>query len=120
MHLSAEQIKQLRSLLEEEMSDIRHRLDETDSYGTHESMTDMTGELSLYDNHPADIGSEVFERGKDLALRDADSLRMNQIDEALERMEDDSYGTCLHCGRDIPFERLEANPAAKHCVHCQE
>jgi YteA family regulatory protein len=120
MNLSAEQIRQLRSQLEEEMSDIRHRLDENDAYGLYNSLEESTSELSHYDNHPADIGSEVFERAKDLSLRDADSLRLEEIDDALERMEDGMYGTCAQCGADIPFPRLQANPAAKHCVNCQE
>ncbi|HHY59635.1 MAG TPA: conjugal transfer protein TraR, partial [Clostridia bacterium] len=38
--------------------------------GLHQSMRDSTGELSFYDNHPADMGNELFERGKDVALRD--------------------------------------------------
>lgn len=120
MNLTNDQIRQLRSQLEEEMSDIRTRLDDHDTYQLQESLMDSTGELSHYDNHPADLGSEVFERGKDLALRDADSLRINEIDDALERMEDGSYGTCAHCGTVIPYARLEANAAAKHCINCQE
>ncbi|ASS75830.1 hypothetical protein CIG75_13070 [Tumebacillus algifaecis] len=120
MNLTTEQLRQLRSKLEDEMSDILQRLDEDDAYQMRNSLMDTTGELSLYDNHPADIGSEVFERGKDLALRDADSLRIEEIDEALESMEDDTYGICAQCGRNIPFVRLEANPAAKQCVDCQE
>ncbi|MGZ4111850.1 MAG: TraR/DksA C4-type zinc finger protein [Tumebacillaceae bacterium] len=120
MNLTNEQLNNLRSELEEEMTDLRDRLDVTDGYGMNDSLETTTGELSHYDNHPADLGSEVFERGKDLALRDRDSLRLNAIDEALERLEDGTYGTCQHCNGGIPYERLEANPAAKFCVSCQE
>jgi YteA family regulatory protein len=118
--LTNEQLKYLRSQLEEEMGDIRDRLDANDAYGLDDSLETQTGELSHYDNHPGDIGSEVFERGKDLALRDADSLRLGMIDEALERMEDGSYGACINCSQEIPYERLEANPAARFCIDCQE
>ncbi|HEU4963737.1 MAG TPA: TraR/DksA C4-type zinc finger protein [Bacilli bacterium] len=120
MHLTTEQTKQLRSQMEEELSVIHDRLGHTDSYGMKESLFESMGELSHYDNHPADLGTEMFERGKDLALRDADSLRLNALDEALERMEEGTYGHCEHCGQPIAFARLEANPAAKFCVHCQE
>lgn len=120
MSLTNAQLNELRSLLEDEMSDIRDRLDYNDSYQLQTSFQDSIEELSLRDNHPGDIGSEVFERGKDLALRDADSIRLAEIDAALERMEDNVYGVCAHCSVEIPFERLQANPAAQFCVPCRE
>ncbi|WP_018132788.1 TraR/DksA C4-type zinc finger protein [Effusibacillus pohliae] len=120
MTLTNEQLRELRMRLEEEMADLRDSLDHNDRYGIPNSMADQLGELSMYDNHPADIGDELFERGKDLALRDAASLRLALIDEALERMEDGTYGICAHCGQAIPFERLQAEPAAEFCVQCQE
>ncbi len=120
MSLTAGQIKRLRHQLEGEITDIRHRLDENDSYGLQQSLEESISELSHYDNHPADIGSEVFERSKDLSLRDADSLRLQEIDDALERMEDGEFGTCAQCGTGIPYLRLEANPAARHCIECQK
>ncbi|BCJ86050.1 TraR/DksA C4-type zinc finger protein [Effusibacillus dendaii] len=120
MALNSEQLRELRRSLEQEMNDIRDRLDANERYGIPDSMPDHSGELSMYDNHPADIGDELFERGKDLALRDADSLRLVEIDEALERMEDGTYGICTHCGQEIPYERLEAQPAAEFCITCQE
>ncbi|MFC4769534.1 TraR/DksA C4-type zinc finger protein [Effusibacillus consociatus] len=120
MSLTSEQLRELRIRLEEEMTDIRNSLDANDRYGIPDSMADQLGELSMYDNHPADIGDELYERGKDLALRDAASIRLIEIDEALERMEDGTYGTCTHCGQAIPFERLQAQPAAEFCIDCQE
>lgn len=120
MALKENQRKHLRSLLEQEMSEIRDRLDHTDGYGLHDSMETTTGELSHYDNHPGDLGDELFERGKDLALREHDSIRLTEIDEALERLEDGTYGVCQHCGVQIPYARLEVEPAAKYCVDCRE
>lgn len=120
MRLTNEQLRELRTQLEEEMSDIRNTIDANDRYGMSDSMPDQLGELSMYDNHPADIGDELYERGKDLALRDAASIRLSRIDEALERMEDGTYGICAHCGRDIPYQRLQAEPAAEFCIACQE
>lgn len=121
MSLTSEQLIELRRRLEEEMADIRNTLDDNDQYGLNDSFRDyLGGELSMYDNHPADIGDELFERGKDLALRDAASLRLAKIDEALERIEDNTYGICAHCGSKIPYERLQAQPAAEFCITCQE
>src|SRR5690554_1120416 len=89
-------------------------------FGFEESLTGSTQELSAYDNHPADLGSETFERGKDLGLQDARRLLRGKIDEALERIDRGDYGSCMICGQEIPRERLEALPYAVNCLHCQE
>lgn len=75
--------------------------------------------MSLYDNHPADAGSETFEREKDLGLYLGYRRRLQQIDEALGRMEQGSYGTCRGCGRPIPPARLAAVPDATLCHACK-
>lgn len=77
------------------------------------------GELSSYDNHPADLASETFERGKDLALRDHTALQIRQIDEALRRIDAGTYGLCVRCGGQIPEERLEAIPETPYCLQCR-
>lgn len=76
------------------------------------------GELSAYDNHPADLGSEVFERSKDAAVRDSLRLRLSEIDEALERLQDGTYGICERCAKPIEPERLSIIPETKLCSAC--
>src|SRR5690554_4477270 len=88
--------------------------------GFEESLTGSTQELSAYDNHPADLGSETYERGKDLGLQDAKRLMRGKIDEALERIDRGDYGRCMLCGREIPLTRLEALPYAANCLYCQD
>lgn len=83
---------------------------------THESM----GELSNYDNHPADHGTELFERGKDLALNGHAEKELEDINKALHAISDGTYGICKECGRDIAFERLEALPTADTCIEHAE
>ncbi len=81
---------------------------------------DTVTDLSLADNHPADLGTENFERGKDLALREQQLTHLRRIEEALNRIENGRYGICLRCGREIPPERLNVSPEAPLCVDCQE
>lgn len=76
-------------------------------------------ELSVIDQHPADAGSEVFERQKDIAIVEGLQSELEDIDAALDRIADGSYGTCETCGKAIPKERLEALPAARFCVEDQ-
>lgn len=85
-----------------------------------QALRESTGELSAYDNHPADLGSETFERGKDLSRRRDLQRALADVDGALARLEDGTYGYCQRCGRPIPRERLEALPATPYCVACAE
>ena len=76
------------------------------------SLRDMVGELSLADNHPADLASENFERSKEISLQEQSYNRLRQVEEALKRIEEGTYGICRRCGADIGRERLEALPEA--------
>lgn len=78
----------------------------------HESM----GELSSIDNHPADEGTALYEREKDIALNDHIEKGLNDINYALEAIQNGTYGICEKCGKEIPIERLKALPTATYCV----
>lgn len=83
------------------------------------ALEDSVSELSLYDNHPADIASETFERSKDFALEDEARLRLHAVDDALARIANGTYGICDSCGREIPYQRLEAIPSTTMCLQCK-
>ncbi|HYE98383.1 MAG TPA: TraR/DksA family transcriptional regulator [Planctomycetota bacterium] len=77
------------------------------------------GELSTTPLHLADLGTETFEQDRDLGLAERESQELSQIDEALDRIEDGSYGQCESCERPINRDRLEALPFARRCLPCQ-
>ena len=81
-------------------------------------MRESLGELSLIDNHPADIATEVYERSRDVAQHDRLIHRVEAIDVALARFDQGEYGVCEHCGQKIPFERLEVLPYTTVCKEC--
>lgn len=82
--------------------------------------SDEYGELSDYDNHPADAASETFEREKDLAIDENTDDIVESIDRALEKIETGTYGICDRCGNEISKARLEALPYAAFCIECQD
>lgn len=84
------------------------------------SEKDAVGELSSYDNHPADMGTEQFERNKDFALKNHAEKELENINEALHALDEGTYGICSVCGEDIPFERLAAVPETDRCVEHAE
>ena len=77
-------------------------------------------ELSLYDNHPADLGDVTFERGKDLGLVLFVEDRLAMIEDALQAIAEGRYGTCEICGGKISGERLEALPYTTLCQDCKK
>ncbi|OUM95914.1 MAG: molecular chaperone DnaK [Thermobacillus sp. ZCTH02-B1] len=109
-------VAEMRRRLEAEAAELERRLKESESRGLEAEARSGTGELSVLDNHPADIASETFERGKDLALLEGDELKLRRIREALQAMDEGVYGVCRTCGEPIPRERLEAVPETLYCV----
>lgn len=85
-------------------------------YGLENAQRQTTGELSNYDNHPGDLGTETYERAKDLALNEHLEKELEHINRALHAIEEGSYGICVECGEDIPYERLEAVPTTDRCI----
>ncbi|WP_217587337.1 TraR/DksA C4-type zinc finger protein [Lentibacillus saliphilus] len=113
--LTHEQLAECKSLLQERQARLIQQVE--DHFGkTYEFIKESTGELSNYDNHPADHGTELFERGKDVALNEHAEAELEDINKALHAIADGAYGICVDCGRDIPFERLQAVPTADKCI----
>lgn len=100
--------------------DLTERIDRLLLQGGAESETEAVGELSSYDNHPADLGTETFEREKDFGLLGNLRLLQGRVREALDRVDRGAYGHCLRCGQPIAPERLEAVPWSEYCLDCQE
>jgi DnaK suppressor protein len=78
-----------------------------------------TGELSAVDQHPADAGTETFERDKGMSILYNVEAELSDVDRALRRISEGTYGRCEACGRPIGAARMEARPAARFCIEDQ-
>jgi DnaK suppressor protein len=67
----------------------------------------------------AAAASQVFDQQRDLALRERAIQQLAQVEAAIARLDDGSFGRCTRCGRDIAPARLDALPWAAHCIDCQ-
>ncbi len=76
------------------------------------------GDLSTMPIHMADLGSDNFEQEFTLSLMETEEDTLNAIENALERIEEGSYGICEDCGAKIPKARLNALPYSTLCVKC--
>ena len=78
------------------------------------------GEASAFGMHQADAGSDAYDRDFALSLLSQEQDALNEINEALTRIENGTYGICEMSGRRIPEVRLEALPFTRFTVECQE
>lgn len=115
--LSKTQLHEFQKILENEKKYLENRLEQNEHLGLrnghyHES----AGELSSYDNHPGDEGTDLYEREKDIALNEHYEIELLNINHALEAIEKGTYGKCEVCSKEIPLERLEVIPTTTFCI----
>ena len=84
-------------------------------------MEDELGELAGRgaDNHLGDMATVTFDRELDEGLEEGAMQTLAQIDRALARLDDGTYGVCERCGKKIAVARLEALPFAALCIECK-
>jgi len=83
------------------------------------TLVEDSGEETAYDNHLADTATETYDRELDYTLEENSEHVLAEIDAALKRIEEGTYGTCTNCDRPIAVERLEALPWATLCIDCR-
>jgi DnaK suppressor protein len=83
-----------------------------------ETLEDMTDSGEVYAD-PADRATAESDRAFTLRLRDRERKLIKKIQEALQRIEDGSYGVCEDCGEDISVPRLKARPVTTLCIQCK-
>ena len=81
---------------------------------------DMSGDISGYGLHIADVASDNYERDFNLGLVSNERKIVMDIDEALKRIDENIYGVCQKCVKPVVKTRLKAIPYAKYCKKCQE
>lgn len=82
--------------------------------------SEASGDLSSMPIHMADVGTDNFEQEFTLSLMESEEETLGQIEAALERIEDSTYGICTECQGKIPKARLQALPYTAHCVKCAQ
>ncbi len=118
--MSRQNIEKFRNLLLEKKKEVESTLNKMHDNQTGSQSMYQPTELSNYDNHPAELGTELFITEMNNALIVHEENILNEINDALDRIESGNYGECFFCGREIPDERLEAIPYARTCIECEE
>lgn len=113
-------VDHFRGLLETQREDISRALVAIHADSS-TSLEDATGELnsSSLDDHLGDMASETHDREVEYGLEENADEVIAEIDAALGRIQDGTYGICTACGKPIGKERLEARPWATLCIDDQ-
>ena len=108
----ASQQRQIRQMLEEKSSELRAQIGVPTAHAVLHAVADP------FDS--ADWAEKSHEEWIFLQKNNFDMALLREVEGALERLRDGTYGTCMECGMPVARKRLEALPWARYCVTCQE
>ena len=115
-HLRAADVKHFKQMLLEKRREILRNVSEIEEETLKKSRLDASGDLSSMPIHMADLGSDNYEQEFVLGLMDSERKLLQEIDDALQRIEEGAYGICEGTDKPIPKARLKAQPWARYCV----
>lgn len=113
-------IKHFEELLLNKSGEIEHTIKLMKDHESAEQSKYSQTELSNYDNHPAEMATELFQLEFNTGLKIHEEHMLKEVHDALGRIYDGLYGKCEFCGKDINEERLEAIPFTRLCIECEE
>jgi DnaK suppressor protein len=118
--LTKKQLEYFRKKLATEKNRVLEEMTDLQKGSLKTSISDASGENSRYSYHLGDVASLSYGREFDMGLSERQQKYLEQIDEALERIDNGTYGICKVTGEPISIERLEEVPVAKYSVKGKE
>lgn len=113
------QLQDVEKKLTAEREELLKQMEELDRQ-THTAQSEASGEASFEPDEFADAGTATFERERDFSLAANVKDILEQVEHALERVSEGTYGTCESCGKAIAADRLRALPHASLCIDCKK
>jgi len=108
--------KIILKIKEKVVGDIKHISEDT----LKKSQKDASGDISGYTYHMADVATDTYDREFSLGLASNEQKALYELDDALKRIEEGTFGICEECKCVMTKTRLKAVPYARLCVKCQE
>ncbi|MFA5524843.1 MAG: TraR/DksA C4-type zinc finger protein [Tissierellales bacterium] len=118
--MKKQKLNHFKNLLNNEKNELLKTLSLMNESEPNGSMREYFNELSSYDNHPADLGTEMFMMSQNMSLKSSQSSIVDEIDAALERIKNGLYGVCRICGKNIDEDRLDVIPYTSVCIKCSD
>ena len=117
--LGPKELKYFRELILKRRQEILSQLDDVEERLRDSTPKESSGDLSAYSVHMPDQGSDCLEREMGFYLATREDKYVKHLDEALQRIDDGTFGVCRTCGEVIGKARLEAVPNATECIGCK-
>jgi len=117
--MNKEDLEYFRKLILEKRAQASDELEELERVSRSEAAQESSEDRSAYSLHMADHGTDAMEREKNLLFAQRSDDYIEYLNEALQRIEEGSFGVCRVCGGEIGRARLEAVPTATQCIQCK-
>lgn len=114
-----DELAYFRAQLQNQLELIQNNLNALASDNLKRSPIEATGDISAHSTHMADQGTDNFDRELALNLASSRQDSLYDVEDAIRRIDEGTYGACEVCGRGIERARLKALPFAKKCMGCQ-
>jgi DnaK suppressor protein len=117
--MNKKDLEYFKDLILKKKNDLLAELGYLESSSMSATSKDQSGDLSSYSFHMADQGTDTMEREMAFTFASREGRYLHHLNEALERIENGTYGKCRTCGGEISKPRLEAVPHATQCIKCK-
>lgn len=117
--MNKEDLEFFRKLIQAKLADTSEEFEEHERISRTEGAQMASEDRSAYSLHMADRGTDAMEREKNLLFAHRADDYIEYLNEALQRVEDGTFGACRVCGGEVGRARLEAVPTATQCIACK-
>jgi RNA polymerase-binding protein DksA len=116
--MNKQQLKQFKAFLMQERAKFAGEI-RSIAQDASKNPREASGDLSSYTVHMADMSADTFERELAMNIASSEQEVLYQIEDALKRIDEGTYGVCQQCSKAISMSRLKAVPYTSLCIVCQ-
>lgn len=117
--MNKKELKKFEDLLKQQLALLTQNISHLQEVALTQTRADASGDLSKMPMHSADISSDIVSQDLTLGLMESEQGVIKDINQALQKIKDGTFGFCEHCGEAISINRLEYIPYTKMCISCK-
>jgi DnaK suppressor protein len=118
--LNKKELTEYKKLITKRKNEIMDAIERISEDTLKKSQKDASGDISGYTFHMADVATDNYDREFSLGLASNDRQSLYELDDAIKRIEDGTFGACEECKTLLTKARLKALPYARLCLKCQQ
>ena len=118
--LNKKELTEYKKMITKRKNEILDAIERISEDTLKKSQKDASGDISGYTFHMADVATDNYDREFSLGLASNDRQSLYELDDALKRIEEGTFGVCEECKSVLTKARLKALPYARLCLNCQQ